>query len=63
MLDKTELHMVVLPLKKEVTGNGPNLSEKYVESGKVKYLGHLDLLQYARLLKSSDVHVYLTSHL
>ena len=34
--------------------------EKYVESGKVKYLGHLDLLQYARLLKSSDVHVYLT---
>ena len=29
-------------------------------AGKVKYLGHLNLTQYARLLKSSHVHVYLT---
>ena len=35
------------------------LSEE-IERGQVKYLGHLDMLHYARLLKSSHLHIYLT---
>ncbi len=32
----------------------------WCEEGRVKFLGHLPKLQYARLLKSSHVHCYLT---
>ena len=33
---------------------------KEIKLKKVKYLGHLDILDYARLLKSSHLHIYLT---
>ena len=33
--------------------------EKWILSEKVKFVGHLDLKEYARLLKSSHVHCYL----
>ena len=32
--------------------------KSWVNSGRVKFLGHMPLLKYARLLKSSDVHCY-----
>ena len=34
--------------------------DKWIRLDKVKFVGHLDMLSYARLLKSSHVHCYLT---